>query len=109
MAGLCGDLRHFTLSWPVYDVLSDQVFGRARADMAIQAGGPFDATYRLVAAKAVEVVEGISDEFVGGIRQYSLALVVVAAVALLTAVFWRRVIEVVRSLLRQLTVDRWIG
>ena len=44
------------LSWPVYEA-----FERVRADAAVQTGGPFDETSRLVAAKSVDVVEAVTD------------------------------------------------
>ena len=90
------------LSWPVYETVADGAFERVRADATVQTGGPFGETSRLVAAKSVDVVEAVTDEFVGGIRKSSVTLAVVAFVVLLTAMSRRRIVEAVGPPLRRL-------
>ena len=90
------------LSWPVYEAVADGAFEQARSDAAVQTGGPFDETSRLVAAKSIDVAEAVTDEFVGGIRKSSVTLAVVAFVVLLTALSRRRIVEVVGPPLQRL-------
>ena len=73
------------------DALLDVVYELAQLQWS---GALFGDTQRLVGVKLVEVVERVIDEFVGGIRLYSLVLVVAATVVLVTAVCWRWVVEV---------------
>ena len=90
------------LSWPVYEGLADGAFERVRADAAVQTGGSFDDTSRLVAAKSVDVVEAVTDEFIGGIRKSSVTLAVFAFVVLLIATSRRRIVEVAGPPLQRL-------
>ena len=80
----------FLISWPLQDVLADTVIEQSGIDVSGPSDGSFEATSRLLSGKWIEFVEAFSEEFVGGIRLYTLSLAGVAAAVLLTALFWRR-------------------
>ena len=91
----------FLLSWPMQDVLADTVIKQSGVEVSDRPDGIFQGTSRLLSGMWVEVIEAFSDEFAGGIRQYSLALAGIAAAVLLTGVFWHRMIALVERLQRR--------
>ena len=91
----------FLLSWPMQDVIADTVIKQSGVEVSDRPDGIFQGTSRLLSGMWVEVIEAFSDEFAGGIRQYSLALAGIAAVVLLTGVFWHRMIALVERLQRR--------
>lgn len=86
----------FLLSWPLQDALAHEVIEQSGVDVSGQSQGMFEATSRLLADKWVEIVEAFSSDFAGGIRLYCLILTGAEAVVLLAAVFWPRVVAVVK-------------
>ena len=80
------------LSWPVYEAASGAVFEQVREELTTQADEDFGTTTLLIANKSIDVAEGVSDDFNGGVRRSSLVLAVAALVALLGAVFWERIV-----------------
>ncbi len=75
---------------PFYDAYFAPMFERAHADITPQPGADFGNTLQLVADKVLEVSETVRGEFVGGVRQASLALALTTSAALLAALFWAR-------------------
>ena len=64
-------------------------------EIAPEAGGEFGSTTRLTADKLVDVAEGVSDDFAGGVKRSSLVLAAFALIALLGAIFWDRIAPVI--------------
>ena len=79
------------LFWPVYEGVSGALFEQAREEIAAQADGESASTVRLMGDKLVELGEGASDEFAGGVRRSGLVLAAFALIALLGAIFWDRI------------------
>ena len=83
------------LFWPVYEGVSGAVFEQVHEEIAPEPGGEFGSTTRLTADKLVDVGEGVSDDFAGGVKRSSLVLAAFALIALLGAIFWDRIARVI--------------
>ena len=83
------------LFWPVYEGVSGAVFEQVHEEIAPEAGGEVGSTTRLTADKLVDVGEGVSDDFAGGVKRSSLVLAAFALIALLGAIFWDRIARVI--------------
>ena len=90
----------FMLTWPMQDALAETVIEQSGIDVSGPSDALFEATSRLLSNKWVEIVESFSTDFAGGIRLYSLVLAAVAAAVLLTAMFWRRMVTLVKYVRR---------
>ena len=83
------------LFWPVYEGVSGAVFEQVHEEIVGEAGGEVGSTTRLTADKLVDVAEGVSDDFAGGVKRSSLVLAAFALIALLGAIFWDRIAPVI--------------
>ena len=83
------------LFWPVYEGVSGAVFEQVHEEIVGEAGGEVGSTTRLTADKLVDVAEGVSDDFAGGVKRSSLVLAAFALIALLGAIFWERIAPVI--------------
>ena len=83
------------LFWPVYEGVSGAVFEQVHEEIVGEAGGEVGSTTRLTADKLVDVGEGVSDDFAGGVKRSSLVLAAFALLALLGAIFWDRIAPVI--------------
>ena len=88
----------YVLSWPIHEPLANVAAEQARAEVGIQPGGPFGGTMQLIVARVGEVAKGVTEDIVRGVRLYSLLLVGVSGVVLVTAVIWGRVAGLVGRL-----------
>ncbi len=89
------------LFWPVYEVASGALFEQAREEIADWSDQDVGPTERLLAGKAVDVAEGASDDFAGGVRRPGFVVAAIALVALLAGVFGPRFIRPDRTLQEQ--------
>ena len=89
------------LVWPVYEGVSGAVFEQVREEIVGEAGGEVGSTTRLTADKLVDVGEGVSDDFAGGVKRSSLVLAAFALIALLGAIFWERIARVIGDSLQR--------
>lgn len=85
----------YALSWPMQQPIATAAAEQARAEVGLQVDGTFRGTLHLIDAKIGEIAMTVATDIVTGIRLYSLALAGAAAVVLLTAVFWPRVVALV--------------
>ena len=84
------------LSWPVYNLVSSQLFDQA-SNMVGPFGPPFGATTTLIAEKGFEVFWGVADEMAAGIRWSSSVFAVISLAVLLVAGYWRRFMKTMNT------------
>ena len=89
----------FAKSGPIYESLglADLETQRQEAldDIAAR-GGHFPNTARLAANKLFDVAESVADRFASGIASSSLNLAIIGLVAMLAAIFWAQILDLVR-------------
>ena len=79
------------VSGPVYQSVSGAVLDDIRGELAAEPGDRFAVTSDLLVDKLIEVVETAADEVVAPIARISLILAVAGAIAVVAAIFWRRI------------------
>ncbi len=87
----------FILAWPVYDVVAGEVFSDWRGKVAGTFEGPFEETLLLIATWSADMIEAVADEFVSGVRAYSLVLAALSLTVLLCSTFWDRLATMLRK------------
>jgi hypothetical protein len=87
------------IAGPVYSSLSSSGFDQAREEalkeIDKEADQDFLNTSRLVANKSIDVGESIANDFVSGIRNSAVNLALISLVAILIAVFWNAITDVI--------------
>ena len=85
------------LAWPVYDAIAGEALAHWRGNMVGPLEGPFEGTSLLIAEWLVGKIQVVANEFMGGIKAYSLVLSALSLAVLLGAIFWDRITPVVRK------------
>ena len=85
------------LAWPVYDLVAGEAFSDWRGKGVGPFEGPFAGTFLLIAERSATMIEVVADEFMSGIRAYSLILAALSLAVLLGAIFWDRIITMLRK------------
>ena len=85
------------LAWPVYDVVAGKAVAHWRGNMVGSLEGPFEGTYLLIAEWLVGKIRVVANEFMSGIKAYSLVLSTLSLAVLLGTIFWDRITAVARK------------
>jgi hypothetical protein len=87
------------IAGPVYISLSSSGFDEAREEalkeIDRQSDQDFLNTSRQISNKGVDVGESVANDFVSGIRNSAVNLALISLVAILIAVFWNAITDVI--------------
>ena len=87
----------FILAWSVYDVVAGKGFSDWRGKVVGPFEGPFEGTFLLIAEWSADMIEVVADEFVSGVKAYSLILAALSLTVLLATIFWDRLATMLRK------------